>query len=161
MCGHKLYYTWAATHRVSLFPLLSQDKMSWRRGDREGRRAEKWQRPPEKNISTVSEEPRAMSLINSAMWKLMPFMLGVGVWIIEIRVLCEIWRDSQLQMAYYPISSRDAGYEGQCRWRSSKFGEHLLPVVWGTVSFQRVLLMLGRRRCCSVSQPLTFFIWPN
>lgn len=40
MCGHKPYYTLAATHRVSLFPLLSQDKMSRRRGGREGRRAE-------------------------------------------------------------------------------------------------------------------------
>lgn len=161
MCGHKLYYTLAATHPVSMFPLLSQEKMSWRRGGREGRTAERGKGLQEKNISTASEEPRAMNLINSAMWKLMPFMLGVGVWIIEIRVLCEIWRDIQLQMAYYPISSRDAGYEGQCRRRSSKFGERLLAVAWGTVSFQRVLLMPGRSYCCSVSQPLTFFIWPN
>lgn len=149
------------TARVSV-PFIKSGQNELEKGRQRREKSRKWQRPPEKkNISTASEEPRAMNLINSAMWKLMPFMLGVGVWIIEIRVLCEIWRDSQLQMAYYPISSRDVSYEGQCRRGSSKFGEHLLPVVWGTVSFQRVLLMHRLSHCCSVSQPLTFFIWPN
>lgn len=148
------------TPRVSV-PIIKSGQNELGRGGRVGRRAESGKGLQKKNISTASEEPRAMNLINSAMWKLMPFTLGVGVWIIEIRVLCEIWRDSPLQMAYYPISSRDAGYEGQCRRRSSRVGEHLLPVVGGTVSFQRVLLMHGRSHCCSVSQPLTFFIWPN
>lgn len=81
------------------------------------RRREKRQQREAKgshSIGTASKEPRAMNLINSAMWKPMLFVLRVGVWIIEIRVCCLMRWDSQSQMAYYLISSQDIHCEWQC-----------------------------------------------
>lgn len=64
-----------------------------------------------------------MNLINSAACELMLFLLRVAVWIIEIRVLREIWRDSQLQMAYYPISSRNSATDNPGRLPEFHFAE--------------------------------------
>lgn len=75
------------------------------------------------SIGTAHKEPRAMNLINSAMWKPMLFMLRVGVWIIEIRVCCLIRWDSQSQRAYYLISSRDI----HCEWQ-----RYVSVLLWAT-----------------------------
>lgn len=77
MCGLKWYCTLGAK---CVFPCpFYEDRTKWET---------QWKAKSSQNMSTASEEPRAMNLINNAMWKLMLFMLCVGIWITEIRVWC-------------------------------------------------------------------------
>lgn len=107
-CGHELRYTAAKASLTRRS--FSKDNWAKKRKKREKGAADQGgeQRARVRSLSAATEEPRAMNLINSAACELMLFLLRVAAWIIEIRVLCEIWRDSQLQMAYYPISSRNS-----------------------------------------------------